>query len=280
MAIKPLLAHRADLQKEIDGALIVADRTTELSKRAWVLRETMDKIRTTVKKEAVPMNPVVVEGSVTGLVSVDTVPLASGKINLFGPENRIYFAPIAQGKYSLPRVAVGEYKVVLTDDPASKIKVEPKYLDVALTPLTLKVIDSSPAVFNFGVKALAMKMALGTVQGKITVDGKPYPGARIVLSAAGAGTKLTVADKDGTFSFKELKPAEYKVILGEDLNGPKLDEKFLDPATTPLRVKVEADKPANLDIALQGQKKPVPVKPMGPKPEQLKVAPTEVKKSA
>src|SRR4051812_8445321 len=70
MATRPMLSHRAGLQKEIEKALGVADRTTELQKRAWVLREVMDLVRTEVRGK--------IEGPPTGGASL------RGKVTLEG----------------------------------------------------------------------------------------------------------------------------------------------------------------------------------------------------
>ncbi len=45
MVVKPLLGHHADLQKAIDDAMASARETPQMEKRAFVLREVIDKIR-------------------------------------------------------------------------------------------------------------------------------------------------------------------------------------------------------------------------------------------
>ncbi len=250
MALKPLLLHRPTLQKEIDGALIEAERTEDVDKRAWVLREAMDRIRTAVKEKAVAAPAKF--GSVSGLVSVDRDLLPAGKINLFGPDEKTYFAPVKLGKYHLDKVAPGEYRVVLAEDPKSTLKIEPKYLDVRTTPLLVKVTDESPVIYNFGVKGVVAK-ALGVVRGKVTLDGKPLAGSKIVVVGAGLGTGIAQADKTGAFTIKDLKPGTYKVFIPEEPGGPKVDPKYQAVDTTPLRVVVPADKPATLDLKLESK---------------------------
>lgn len=51
LTLKPFLAHRAELQGKIDSAIDQARKTARVSRRAFVLRELIDEIRTAIKGE-------------------------------------------------------------------------------------------------------------------------------------------------------------------------------------------------------------------------------------
>lgn len=274
MSVKPLLAHRPELQREINAALISAARANvEADKRAWVLRETIDAIRGDLRGKApvVPVTPG--KGTtVSGIVSVDAKgPLPSGRVVLYGPgpDFKTYPGPIAEGgKYSIDKVPVGEYKIVIAEDPKSAVPIEAAYLDVKTTPLALKVTDPTPVTFNFGVKGAAKK-AGGSAQGKITVDGKPLAEAGVVFRTAGQRPGIAKTAADGTYLVKDLAAGSYKVQVLPGVGGPMLDDKYQNAETTPLKVEVAEDKPTTFDIDLKtGEKKP--------EPEALKVPPMPV----
>jgi hemoglobin len=54
---QPLLEHRPELQKTIQNGLIEADAIPDVRQRAWMLRMTMDKVRSGLRGEAVAGKP-------------------------------------------------------------------------------------------------------------------------------------------------------------------------------------------------------------------------------
>lgn len=275
MTAKPLLAHRPELQREIDRALNSAARANvEADKRAWILRETIDAVRGDVrgKAPAVPVTPA--KGTtVSGVVTVEAKgPLPGGRVVLYGPgpDFKTYPGPVGEGgKYSVDKVPVGEYRIVVAEDAKTAVPLEAAYLDVKTTPLALKVTDPTPVTFNFVVKGAAKK-AGGSAQGKITVDGKPLAEAGVVFRTAGQRPGIAKTGADGTYLVKDLAAGSYRVQVLPGVGGPMLDDKYQSAETTPLKVEVAEDKPTTFDIDLKtgGEKKP--------EPEALKAPPTPV----
>jgi len=64
LAVKPLLAHRADIQKSVDDSLAAATKETDAARKAFLLHEAIEKVRAdlkgaapTPKVEPMPMKP-------------------------------------------------------------------------------------------------------------------------------------------------------------------------------------------------------------------------------
>jgi hypothetical protein len=54
LAVKPLLAHRVDVQKAIDDGLAAANKEPDTARKAFLLHEVIEKVRTELKTAAVP----------------------------------------------------------------------------------------------------------------------------------------------------------------------------------------------------------------------------------
>lgn len=90
--------------------------------------------------------------------------------------------------------------------------------------------------FN-GAKATTMEIVISgkaaTIEGTVTdADGKPYPGATVVLtsdkplrSRRNSGPETTSTDQNGHFVFRGLRPANYSVSAWDDID----EEEYSDP---------------------------------------------------
>lgn len=135
----------------------------------------------------------------------------------------------------------------------------------------MKIFRQVTAVTLAGTLALVAGCSRerGSVVGRVTFQGKPVTGARIVFSDPEYGTYITAAlDADGRF---EMRTAEgpglwvgtYKVTIVPELEDPPIGPapppkprtpppvppKYMDPRTTPLIVDVdETNKPFEFDL--------------------------------
>src|SRR4051794_31686780 len=74
----------------------------------------------------------------------------------------------------------------------------------------------------------------GTVQGKVTLDGQPVAGGRIILYVGGdqfVGAKLKA---DGTYRLGRVPPGEHRVVV----EAPGVPAKFASEKESALAVKV------------------------------------------
>jgi len=258
IALRPLLGHRPELQKEIDGALILATRTTEVQKQAWVLRETMNKV----------MSEVATGTTVRGTVTMDKVPLTGGKVILWNGE-RAYIGAVKKGEYQIDKVPTGAFKVVI-DDERGTIKIDPKYADPETTPLSLKITDGQPVTADIALSApMAFKSA--TVQGKVTLDGKPLNVGQVLLFGTEKGFMACPLDRDGTYAFPKMKLGTYKVVIFDDSPKSPVPERYNSPRSTPLTIDVVNERPSTFDFDLKT--KDEPMKEVGTKAEPLKEMP-------
>lgn len=112
----------------------------------------------------------------------------------------------------------------------------------------------------------------GTIEGKITIDGKPLPGGTVGFHPAKGKSIVGPVKLDGSYLIKAIAPGMYRVTItleatkpaakgtapAKDSNVPKgapkgepakdgaryvpIPRAYGDPKTTPLSVQVQADK--------------------------------------
>jgi hypothetical protein len=140
-AVKPLLAHRPEAQKLIDDGLAAADKETDTARKAFVLHETIESVRTHLKqvngfgspaakkpddkkpddkKEVAPM-PMAKGGdsaTVSGKVTLAGKPLPAGEVtvvslNLAVP--RVFTAEVVKGEFKFAEpIPPGKYAAIIT----------------------------------------------------------------------------------------------------------------------------------------------------------------------
>ncbi len=87
-----------------------------------------------------------------------------------------------------------------------------------------------------------------SIQGHITLKGKPLTGGTIILTNEEGEVEDKIAG-DGTYKVEGIKPGDYKVSL-KGAKGVAIPAAYGDPKTTPLRV-IVTDGKNNGDLALQ-----------------------------
>lgn len=264
IALKPLLGHRPALMREIDRALVSAERATEVQKRAWVLREVMDQVRNEVRgRGEVPMvtGPL---ASLKGKITVDGQPLLAGKVVLWGDKEQVAIGPVVKGTYQVEKIAPGDYVVVIVEDDAARGMIDPKFLLDRTTPLKLTVKDATPLQGDINLTSPAkveVPKATGTIRGKVLVDGKPAAKAVVGVFPKGGGIRTAKVQEDGTYTVERVAPGAAKVTIVTPDEGPTIDPKYGSSGTTPLSIEVDLKELTNFDIELKTFKGEVPKNP-------------------
>lgn len=132
VAVKPLLAHRPDVQKGIDDGLSAASREADVARKAFLLHESIEKVRaelkgvaatkktdmkqsteTTKPKDANPplprrktTEPAADTVSLSGRVTVNGQPVEGGTVSLTTAD-----AKTAEGQFAAALVKDGTYAI-------------------------------------------------------------------------------------------------------------------------------------------------------------------------
>jgi hypothetical protein len=176
LAVKPLLAHRPEVQKGIDSGLAAAEKEGDPARKAFMLHETIENARTalktaaplpkaTEKKPAETVNPAPPPKPKTpaetgkpaggpgfrGTVTLKGQPLPAGEVILVSldlPKPRVFSATIqADGTYSLAdAIPAAKYVVIVTGK-----NVPEKYHTTTTSGLRVEV-KQPPTVFNIELK--------------------------------------------------------------------------------------------------------------------------------
>ena len=170
LTVRPLLTHRPATQKLIDDGLAAADKDADLTKKGFILHETIEKVRTDLrgaggepkkpddtKKPADPPKkvdepkkpddkkpadpPAKGDGAtVTGKVTLQGKPLGDGDISFVSldkKEPKVMTAALAaDGTYTAKDVPPGKYAVSVA---GAKTKTPAKYATTDTSGLTVEV---------------------------------------------------------------------------------------------------------------------------------------------
>ena len=150
LTVRPLLAHRPQVQKTIDDGLAAAAKAIEPAQKAFTLHEVIEKTRAQLKGvspmdkaqaqpkkppvEPKPKNPAVKEkepgakatetATIAGKVMVGGKPLAEGTVifvTLTRKVPKVASAAIKDGNYSLKDLPVGKYAAAVTSKTAGAV---------------------------------------------------------------------------------------------------------------------------------------------------------------
>lgn len=135
-------------------------------------------------------------GGVSGLVTVDGLPLAAVRIALGHPANRGVTTD-GEGRFLFEALEPGSYPVELTDLPAGVACPE-----IAASVL---VVAGDVTSVDFGCAAI------GGVQGIVILNGGGYEGVHVTV--AGPDTLQIVTGPDGSFDLADLPVGSYTVSL-------------------------------------------------------------------
>jgi hypothetical protein len=280
MAVKPMLRHRPELQKAIEGALASAEREPVMWRRAFALRGVIVKIRREVGGKTKPEDKKPEDkgpdkkgrkakrASVMGVVTLDGRPFPGGTITFHPAKGKPYTATVnSDGTYEFKGAAAlppGVYVVTFRRAPAGpedKTALPAKYTDPKKSGLTARVKLGEENVIPFDLKS--EKKApdkkpdeKGDVEGKVTYKGAPLPGGTVTF-VGGKGSFPAPLKEVGTYSVKALPVGEYRIAVETESvkakKGPRfvaIPAKYADPDTSGLTVKVTKGKQTH-DIVLE-----------------------------
>jgi protocatechuate 3,4-dioxygenase beta subunit len=147
-----------------------------------------------------------------------TVSLKNVSVTVRPPDLVFLSGPItaqsdAEGRLVLKNLSPGQYVADVMNLPDGCFVQTIKFGGQAVTPDGVEISSASP--LEVVLSATAAKIG-GSVVDK---DGKPVPGARVVLipGEAGARTVSAAASDTGTFTFGHLKPGTYRLLAWEDV---------------------------------------------------------------
>ena len=135
-------------------------------------------------------------GGVSGLVTVDGLPLAAVGIAIGHPANRGVTTD-GEGRFLFEALEPGSYPVELTDLPAGVACPE--------TGASVVVVAGEVVSLDFGCAAI------GGVQGTVILNGGGYEGVQVTV--AGSDTLRTDTGPDGSFDLADLPVGSYTVSL-------------------------------------------------------------------
>jgi len=179
---------------------------------------------------------------VTGQVTTegpDTPDLSSARVFLQTRDNGIMFGAFSQARvedghsFKLPDVSAGVFTVILNGLPSGYYvkSIRSEQTDVMVNGLNT---ESPVAPLQVVLSPNAAQVS-GTVQNHET--GNAAPGATVVLVPQEKERKelqnhykQVSSDQNGSFTFKDVMPGEYKVYAWEDLeSGAYMDPDFMKP---------------------------------------------------
>jgi hypothetical protein len=120
--------------------------------------------------------------------------------------------PAAEGKVSIPAAAEGNYDVFVQGVPDNFYIADVRQGDASILVSGIAVGDVSPAPFEVLIVSDG-----GTVEGVVSsADKKPLGNANVVLVSSDRQllrlSKTVIAGADGKYSFRGVRPGEYKVF--------------------------------------------------------------------
>jgi hypothetical protein len=155
LVVRPLLMHRSDVQKAIDDGLIVAAKETDSARKAFVLHETIEKVRADLKapvlvkpsiepKKTEPMpkpkpkdmepapmpkpkEPKAEGATVSGKVTVQGKALAEGTVTFVSLDQKapkVDNATVKDGTYTMKDLPPGKYAVAISSKTAGAVPMK------------------------------------------------------------------------------------------------------------------------------------------------------------
>ncbi len=244
LAVRPLLDHRPDLQKQIAEGLAQAERIPVNWQQAFALRKVIDLVREQVRDIVYTPAPDQAPKDVKPPKTEDKFPPPPVDKALLDKR------PLDQDKVPVDRKDEDKVRPADKDKVILDRKVEDKRReDKAATDRkpTDKREDKRPtdrkAETDKKPEEKAPPEDQATVKGQVLFQGKPLTSGFVTFVSAD-GRKYSASIKaDGSYAFKSvtLPPGEYKVMIENSVTlgkgqerGPEVPRQYRSPETTPL----------------------------------------------
>lgn len=232
LGVKPLLAHRPDLQGAIDAGIEAAGQEGRVSDRAFALRKVIDQVRAKLKTSG----PATIDKKVPEEKKpIEKKPVEKKPVEKKPAEKKpVEKKPIEKKPEEKKPI---EKKPVDKKDK-DKEKKEPKKIDTR---------KEEP-------KKIEKKAPGGSLSGSVLLDGKPAPlGFVTIVSAADKRSYSTMIGADGTYRFRSpIPPGKYAVIIeaAEKGQAANIPERYRNAATSGITIDV-GPSPAAIEIQLK-----------------------------
>ena len=167
--VRPLLGHHPEIQKTIDSSLAAASAEADPARRAFLLHESIEKVRSDLKgggaaKTAEPKQPVepkkVTEpkkpmlepgakggaAAISGTVTYKGKPLAEGTVTFVSIDRKkpkVAVGKIKDGQYQVKNLPAGKYAVIITAEKDGNNLLPAKYATTDTSGLRVEVKDGS-----------------------------------------------------------------------------------------------------------------------------------------
>ena len=230
MTVKPLLGHRPDVQKSIDAGLAAADKEPEVARKAFMLHETIEKTRGTLRTAAAETK----------------IPETKKAEETKKPDPPM--KKVEEAKKPDPPMKKPE-ETKKADPPVKKPEETKKPDPPAKKPEEAKAVAPMP---NPKAPDDTAKKPVGGpgFRGKVTLNGKPLGKVDVVLVSLDQPKPrvfTATTQDDGQFAPTVAVPAGKYVVI---VSGKGVPEKYTTTTTSPLRMEVKQP-PTVFDIDLK-----------------------------
>jgi len=219
--VKPLLHHHKDLQKKIEDAMANLERQPAGWERAFALRAVLDEVADRLG------------GKVSGTKDKDGVKDTTLR-------DKTDKDKTDKDKADKDKPAKTDKDKVTDKDKATTDKKDGAAKDLPVKDSSVK--DKKDAPKDEGDKDKQAAADTGTVNGKVTFQGKALGTGVVTFVGADAKTYSADIQPDGTFAVKKALPAgAYKVTVtksatpAENQQAIEIPSRFTSAETTPLR---------------------------------------------
>lgn len=267
--IRPLLAYRPAAQKLIDDGLATSDKEADAARRAFLLHETIEKVRAYLKTTSTPDVGTVLPPKVEPkpvptpmptpkekTPNVETKPRPETSENPSGakptpPLTETKPLPAGGTKDVSKPTPTGKDNVSGTKPmgPDSAPKVEPKTTPKSTTPKSGNTASSNPIASNTQSPSNPMAQPANTaggVSGRVTLGGKPVAKSDVLLVSLTQPKPRVfhvVTKDDGSYVVVQEMPAGKYVVL---VTGKDVPAKFSTTTTSGLTIDVKPGSKADL----------------------------------
>ncbi len=247
LAVRPLLAHRPAAQKLIADGLVAADAEADPARRAFVLHETIEKVRAYLKTAAAaevkpepkpaPEPPKVTPTPPPPVVEPKPKVVVPPPVEPKPEPKPVPPPPVEPKVVPAPKV---EPKPEPKVTPPPKVEPKPEPKPKVVTPPAPKVEPKPEPPPPPPPADMTPRGAFGTV----TVDGAPLTAFEVTvvsLDFPKPRVFTAVVNKDGTYSFADAPPPGRYVVI---VTGKAVPAKYQTTTTSGIVIEVKAGQKA------------------------------------